>query len=492
MAILQALFSFLSRSSGKILNALFGWAVTALFGRPGPTEQTLLTVLIAGAAVWPLLVLGAIFPRVFTMALAFIPIPEGFPQWPLRVVWLALALMVPAAIGFVLARRAPGEIAQESIVKRFLRGFPVTIGLAAAIALMLVAVPFLKIAAFVRGRIDVHVPLVSDASTYHEAAALVLASLRDHGILVSSARPPFWIRWPNTILRAMGGALLRANVPERLHYFRNHDLQVTLHPSDLLLRGTPRMTTRAHGLVLEGTAHSRAFQSRDVRSQAIEKEIRRVWDLVEGQPAHVHAPLLESRLREIADEVRELDVDFGDWEVAYRKTLQLSNALGGREPLLHEERRRSEGTMREREEGRPAPSPVPPRLPGQPVRPSEVPTGELVEELVGKVTRLARKEMELAKTELQQNLRSEVAMAKGLGIAGVCALTTLNLLLVALAMFLGRWIPEWGAALLVAAGVLLVGTLAGLWGWSRRVKEPLATTRRTLREDVRWAKERIA
>lgn len=148
--------------------------------------------------------------------------------------------------------------------------------------------------------------------------------------------------------------------------------------------------------------------------------------------------------------------------------------------------------MREREEGRPAPSPVPPRLPGQPVRPSEVPTGELVEELVGKVTRLARKEMELAKTELQQNLRSEVAMAKGLGIAGVCALTTLNLLLVALAMFLGRWIPEWGAALLVAAGVLLVGTLAGLWGWSRRVKEPLATTRRTLREDVRWAKERIA
>lgn len=144
---------------------------------------------------------------------------------------------------------------------------------------------------------------------------------------------------------------------------------------------------------------------------------------------------------------------------------------------------------REREDG---PLPATARMPARPVRPSAVPTGELVEELVGKVTRLARKEVELAKTELQENLRSEVAMAKGLGIAGVCALTTLNLLCVALALFLARWIPGWGAALIVAAGVMLVGSLAGLWGWSRRVKEPLAATRRTLREDVRWAKERIA
>jgi len=36
MAILQALLTLISRSAGKILNAVFGWAVRALFGQPSP------------------------------------------------------------------------------------------------------------------------------------------------------------------------------------------------------------------------------------------------------------------------------------------------------------------------------------------------------------------------------------------------------------------------------------------------------------------------
>lgn len=133
-----------------------------------------------------------------------------------------------------------------------------------------------------------------------------------------------------------------------------------------------------------------------------------------------------------------------------------------------------------------------PRLPGTPVRPVDVPTGELLEQLVGKFTRLARKEVELAKVELARDIHAEAAMAKGLGVAGVCALVTLTLLCVALALFIAQWMPAWGAVLLVAAGVLLIGTIAGLAGWKRRVKRPLSETRRTLGEDVRWAKERIA
>lgn len=133
-----------------------------------------------------------------------------------------------------------------------------------------------------------------------------------------------------------------------------------------------------------------------------------------------------------------------------------------------------------------------PRLPGGPVRPVDVPTGELLEQLVAKVTRLARKEVELAKVELARDVHAEAAMAKGLGVAGVCALVTLTLLCVALALFLAQWMPVWGAVLAVAAGVMLIGTVAGLAGWRRRVKRPLAETRRTLGEDVRWAKERRA
>jgi uncharacterized membrane protein YqjE len=121
-------------------------------------------------------------------------------------------------------------------------------------------------------------------------------------------------------------------------------------------------------------------------------------------------------------------------------------------------------------------------------------TRDLVSELATKGRLLARKEIELAKAEIKADVQREVRMAGGLGVAGLCALLTLELLLVAvvLALMEGGILPGWAAALVVAAVVLAVGTGAGLWGWARRVRTPLDTTRRSLKEDVRWAKDQIA
>lgn len=119
---------------------------------------------------------------------------------------------------------------------------------------------------------------------------------------------------------------------------------------------------------------------------------------------------------------------------------------------------------------------------------------ELVTELAEKASLLARREVELAKAEVREQLRAEVKMASGLGVAGVCALITINLLLVALILALAEAnvLSGWLAALVVAAVVLAIGTVAGLIGWSKRVRAPLPTTRRSLQESVRWAKERVA
>jgi hypothetical protein len=117
---------------------------------------------------------------------------------------------------------------------------------------------------------------------------------------------------------------------------------------------------------------------------------------------------------------------------------------------------------------------------------------ELLGHVVQTATLLAKKEFELAKTELRADLKSEVATAKGLGVAGVCALCTLNMMLVAIALAFGTVMAEWGAALMVAAGVLAVGTVFGFVGWGKRVKEPLKATRRSLKENATWAKERLA
>jgi hypothetical protein len=105
---------------------------------------------------------------------------------------------------------------------------------------------------------------------------------------------------------------------------------------------------------------------------------------------------------------------------------------------------------------------------------------------------LARKEVELARAEMRENLRTELATAKRLGIGLVCALCTINLLLVAGALALGLVIAEWGAALIVAGAVLMVGAIFAWIGWSRRVTSPMESTRRSLKEDALWAKERLA
>jgi hypothetical protein len=123
-----------------------------------------------------------------------------------------------------------------------------------------------------------------------------------------------------------------------------------------------------------------------------------------------------------------------------------------------------------------------------------LPLRDLVAELAGTGRQLVRKELQLARAEARHDLRAEVQMAGGLGVAGVCALLIVELLLVAVVMALmeGGVLPGWASALVVAAVVLLVGTAAGLWGWRRRVRRPLETTRRSVRDSVKWAKEQMA
>ena len=119
-------------------------------------------------------------------------------------------------------------------------------------------------------------------------------------------------------------------------------------------------------------------------------------------------------------------------------------------------------------------------------------TGELVSELFEQSTKLVKTEVALAKAELLSDLKQEVKVAEGLGIAAVCALCGLNLLLMAGVLALAQLLPAWAAALVVAAIILATGAVTGALGWGRRVTNPLARTQKTLKEDVRWAKERMA
>ena len=129
---------------------------------------------------------------------------------------------------------------------------------------------------------------------------------------------------------------------------------------------------------------------------------------------------------------------------------------------------------------------------GDATRVLTLPTRELLGEIVEKAGLLARKEVELAKTEVKADLQTHIAMAKGFGAAALAGLLGINLLLVAVVMALAPYVTPWLGALILGGALLVVGGVVGYVSWTRRVSNPLALTRKTLKEDVQWAKEHLA
>jgi len=119
-------------------------------------------------------------------------------------------------------------------------------------------------------------------------------------------------------------------------------------------------------------------------------------------------------------------------------------------------------------------------------------TRQLLSQLLETVSLLVTKEVELARAELRADVKAELGMVKLLVAAGVVAVFAVNMLLVAAVFALSLVMPGWLAALVMAAVLVLIGVVLGLVGWQRRVSAPLAVTRKTMKEDMQWAKERLA
>lgn len=484
MAILQALLALISKSAGKILNAIFGWAVRALFGRTTAKEQMFLSGLVAAAVAWPLLVVGTVFPRTGALMLAFVPIPHWVPSWIVRVVWLGLAALVPFSLGLAMAAKAPPEAPRESSIKRLLRGFPITIGLAASFIIMFVSVPIMRFWALVRKQASADVPIVTDTASYHQVAAVALAVLNRHGFALQPAQPGWWVRAPTRILGWFGGEAFRAFVPQRLEHFESPALAVSFYPSGAMLRGQPQKTMWAHGLIAEAVVHSPGLQTSAPETQDLERQIRRIWKVLDDEPvAHAHSARLLGRTRELAEELGTVNVSFDDWQVVYRQILQLERALQGQRQLLDDATGTATGEDDMANETHIERS----------ARPlEERSAGELVKQVTGQIGLLARKQIDLATTELRADLMAELQMVGGLGVGAVAAILGLAVLLVAGVFGLALVMPGWEAALIVGGGLLVIAGIAGAVGWSRRARSPLRRTRQTLKENLDWTKEKVA
>jgi uncharacterized membrane protein YqjE len=124
-------------------------------------------------------------------------------------------------------------------------------------------------------------------------------------------------------------------------------------------------------------------------------------------------------------------------------------------------------------------------------------TRELMRRIGDVGSRLVAKELELARVELRADAEAELAMVKLLAVAAIGVLSGVHLLIVAALLGVARWLEApigalaTGAVSLAVLGLAVAAAL-GYAGWRSRVSVPLASTRKTVTEDVQWVKERVA
>lgn len=118
--------------------------------------------------------------------------------------------------------------------------------------------------------------------------------------------------------------------------------------------------------------------------------------------------------------------------------------------------------------------------------------GELLSMLTSQLSTLFRKEVELARTEIKEDVRLAGKAAGALGGAGGAAYMAVLLLSFGLAWGLGEIVPVWagfvivGAVYAVVAGVLYANGRKKLDRFNPKPEQTIET----LKEDAQWAKTR--
>ena len=135
---------------------------------------------------------------------------------------------------------------------------------------------------------------------------------------------------------------------------------------------------------------------------------------------------------------------------------------------------------------------APPQEPAQPNADDDETrsAGAIVGDISRDLSTLVRQEIDLAKTELKQELTQAGKGAGMLGGAGVAGQLTLLFLSLALTFLLDNWMPVELGALITAALWGIVAAVLAVRGRKeiRDAHLELPKTQTTLKEDVQWAK----
>jgi hypothetical protein len=338
VAIISALLSALVRRLGSLAQALFGWSVTALFGRLPRSKQIAVSVTLILSAAWPLLVIGTVFPAVAAWTLAFVPLHKWMSDNVLRLVWAALALVVPIIVGSLTRYAAETRTLRGGRLRTIAAGYPLTLGYFLALLITIVTVPIAKVASLAKGWSDDHVYVRPKEGNYDATVHAIAEAFALSGLVPERETIPLRMSLASRTLNWFAKSALRPIIAEETKRLVSDEIEAYMYPADLLLRGKPHRLSRLRAMLSRTEIERHAYLVESAEAQRIQDELARLWEVwrMHAFPEQA-APRLSQRLREVYRELNNSKVSYQDWVIMERLLRKFERALSAGPELLDSE-----------------------------------------------------------------------------------------------------------------------------------------------------------
>ena len=320
--VLLLAWQALSRSASFAL----GWATSLYFGQVPGRQGRMLSVVSLVAAGWVILVIGFGIPILAGAALeAAGVIEENFDVEFIHYAGLAASvILVPPSVAAITVW---GEFHEDRKVSTWLRlipvSYPATVMLGASVLQMVVITPVLLVNRWRHKRKYVQISLVMRESTEDddlvEALRDALDSIGIDEVSVSEASgPKVWpMRTVGFAAKHLLGAVVRGE-PMRL---AAGDLEIYAYATNISVQGPKEQTYRVRAAIERKLGFHDAFLTWNDEAQGLEAKL-----LDAHHEANGDVEALRKRLDEIQEEMDTASLNSEEWNVVYRRRLQVELA----------------------------------------------------------------------------------------------------------------------------------------------------------------------
>ncbi len=330
MAILQTLFAALARQAGRLLNTVFGWATTTLFGKVPQERQTWLSVLALASVAWLVVVIGVIFPKAGVFLLSFVTLPEWVNDNMVRLAMLAAALLLPLVVGFVSLKLLDPEDRPQgkgATAKAIFRGYPSTLAISIALIMMIVFVPIMKVRTMFRRWTTEHLPMIVEEQDYMDTVQDVSDALNQAGFEVRRQQANWMLRLPLKVMTTLSGRGSHNLIADNLTTLVSDRLELVLHPSDLAINGSKHDAARARAIVAEQLSFSKAYLTWTKEANELEDRLGQLWERLRASTNRYVPQEVAEELHKFELDLQEAKIQHEEWEVLFREKLLVERGL---------------------------------------------------------------------------------------------------------------------------------------------------------------------